>query len=387
MFLAIGIAVFLLTAYVSIGVHEFCHLITAKKLGMSVPVYSIGFGPTLFHKKVGSTEYKFKLLPLGGFVNIVPSKKDEIKTDSTDKKVVEEVETSNMLLSGVHPLKRIAVMAAGPFSNLVLGVVVIGVALMTMAWPSVTNVVKDAPQCSSETKVCSAYESGIRPGDTIISIDGRDLDEGRNNLSSVLSESKNDKLNVVYDRNGDHHEAVVTLNEGKMGIVRSVDSERMTPSEAIDKIALLTTSTFESIVSIPVGFYETIHSIFTGERSDKSFTSALGMGKIYADGGDASDGLSFGERLAGQMNKYILLGTVLNLSLFTINMIPLMPLDGGRIFIALVDLVKMGLSKLRNKLYRPLGVRLIKAYAVVGMSLVITLTLSALILDMLVPVK
>jgi len=68
---AIGILALLTLVAVSIGLHEIGHLVPAKRFGIKVPEYAIGFGPVLFSRQVGETTYRIRLLPIGGFIRMI----------------------------------------------------------------------------------------------------------------------------------------------------------------------------------------------------------------------------------------------------------------------------------------------------------------------------
>ena len=128
-FIAIGIGV-------SIGIHEIGHLVPAKLFGVKVTKYMIGFGPTLYSRKVGETEYGLKAFPLGGYIAMLgmypPAKKPETKTGffkdmiSQARLAHSENETpkdANRKFYQLPVAKRMIIMLGGPFMNLVLGVV------------------------------------------------------------------------------------------------------------------------------------------------------------------------------------------------------------------------------------------------------------------------
>ena len=130
-----GIVVIIIGLALSIGLHEFGHLIPAKIFGVRVPVWAIGFGPKLFSKKIGETEYSFRLIPLGGFITMIgmyppdrngkDAKRRFGKTiaaaRSAHSEHMAEGDEGSRTLYSLPAWKRIIIMFGGPFVNLLIG--------------------------------------------------------------------------------------------------------------------------------------------------------------------------------------------------------------------------------------------------------------------------
>jgi membrane-associated protease RseP (regulator of RpoE activity) len=108
---------FLTSLYICVIVHEFGHLIAAKLCGCGVPTYAVGFGKILFHKKVGNTDYQFRLLPLGGFC--------ELEGELTRSK-------KKSAFTNLKYSKKVLISAAGCIVNIVSGVIVGLIGLNTL---------------------------------------------------------------------------------------------------------------------------------------------------------------------------------------------------------------------------------------------------------------
>src|ERR1700759_3776031 len=134
----LGIVIFFVGLLVSIALHELGHLSTAKIFGIRVPQYMVGFGPTLFSRHKGETEYGFKAIPLGGYIRMIgmfpPGEDGRVTARSTSpwRSMIEDARSAayeelrpgdeERMFYTRKPWKRVIVMFAGPFMNLVLAV-------------------------------------------------------------------------------------------------------------------------------------------------------------------------------------------------------------------------------------------------------------------------
>ena len=134
----LGIVVFAVGLLFSIAWHELGHLSTAKLFGIRVPQYMVGFGPTLFSRRKGETEYGFKAIPFGGYIRMIgmfpPDEAGRVSARSTSpwRGMIEDARSAAFeeLKAGDEtrmfytrkPWKRVIVMFAGPFMNLILAI-------------------------------------------------------------------------------------------------------------------------------------------------------------------------------------------------------------------------------------------------------------------------
>jgi regulator of sigma E protease len=154
----------------TIFIHEFGHFIAGKLLGLKAPIFSIGFGPSLLKKKIGDTEFRISLIPLGGYVSLPeldPTGMELIQGDGDQK--TEELKPAIWW-------KRIIVAFAGPLGNIILAVVL---AFIISACPRYSNIPEQVRFASSGYVVgyvdeeSAAAEAGIRAGDIIHEVNGR----------------------------------------------------------------------------------------------------------------------------------------------------------------------------------------------------------------------
>jgi len=164
--------------------HELGHFLTAKYFGVKVLRFSLGFGPKLTGRKVGETEYRISMVPLGGYVKMLGENQDEpAETD-------EDMERS---FGNQHVLKRMGIVAAGPIFNFLLALIIFClfhmVAGKEIMLPKVGQVTENSP----------AEKAGLLKGDVILSIEGRKLDSW-SELKQVVETRANQPVDIVVRR-------------------------------------------------------------------------------------------------------------------------------------------------------------------------------------------
>ena len=200
-FVALGIGL-------SIGLHELGHLWPAKKFGIKVPTYAIGFGPTLFKIQRGETTYAIKLIPLGGYISMIgmyPPEKAAGKSkpaEATDKKRgffadmifsarnahSEHVTAAdkNRMFYQLPVWKRMIIMFGGPFMNLALGVLLMIVVIsgigntqqsttIQQVMPCVIVQPRAVNECTDLDPASPASTAGLAAGDRIVSVNGLEI--------------------------------------------------------------------------------------------------------------------------------------------------------------------------------------------------------------------
>lgn len=337
---ALGLIAFLIVLAISVGLHEGGHMVVAKFFKLEVPRFFVGFGPTIWSKKTAKTEYGLKAIPLGGFVQI------EDRTQDVDA-------PERSLLSHVSPWKRILVFAAGPAVNVVLGVVILAVALMATPVQTPTTTVKSTNACvvaanpTEVTPACAASEVGILAGDKLIKIDGNEVKENAD-LSRLLKDKET--VTVAVDRNGSIETFTVTLKNSKMGINLTSAPVYRNFEQATSTIGKIFVLNAESIANLPSKLPGVVESIFGAPRDEEAPSSIIHIGKTY---GDVSADTT--TTTPDKFQTLLLYSGLFNLGLGLINLLPIPPLDGGRIMIALADAVKIAFSKVFRRKYNPVS--------------------------------
>lgn len=345
----LGVLSFVVVILFTIAIHEAGHMVAAKALKLDVPEYSIGFGKKLFTRKGKKTEYNLRAIPLGGFVLI----KDESYPEGSYERDS---------LSRVSPWKRQIVFFAGPLVNIVFGAALIVGLLLATPYASPSNQVALVHDCSSIAG-CTGEEIGLQVGDFIIEIDGVKVD-------SYVS------LGVAKDKKS-HIETMTVLREGKeiviedfdlhynadvdayfLGIQASSETYRSI-ADAWTFVTFSVEQNFRAILGLPEKLPAIVSNVFTGEKEEGDPASVVAAGKSYGDMA-ASQEITLDDKVF----TFIYWSAVFNIGIGFINLIPLLPLDGGRMMIALSDSFRLAKARLTKKDYAPLGQKAFTALSV-----------------------
>ena len=354
-----------------IMLHEAGHYFTAKRAGMKVTEFFLGFGPRVWSFRRGETEYGVKAIPAGGYVRIVGmSNLEDVDPD-------EEPRTFRHGTFG----NRLTVILAGVTVNLILAFLLIYVALIGRGLPdtveaSVSRVLPESP----------AAEAGIRDGDRIIAIDGQRLDVDRD-IGEALSDRVGQPTTIVVERDG--ATATVTAvpkersSSDKSGIIgvsvgQSVSSYRsFNPIEAVPE-------SFSTIGQMTRDTGAGIGRLFSPdgiERYSKNFTGDAPKQGTPAENERPRSIIGIvdigGDLVGGNVWSLLFLLGAINLIVALFNLIPLLPFDGGH---AAVVIYEQAASKIRGREVRADFRKLVPVTALV-LVVFLTLGLSAMFLD------
>jgi len=426
-----GILFMLIGLGLSIGLHEVGHLVPAKLFGVRVGQYMIGFGPRLWSRRIGETEYGFKLLPLGGFISMsgmYPASKSSGPASGVFRSLIQDARSANdeTIAEGAEdrvfyrlPVwKRVVVMLGGPAMNLVLATVIftvllsgIGLQQGTTTIASVTECVvpagSTATECTPDDPASPAAEAGIKPGDVIVSVDGQPVSTFAE-ATTIVQAAPGETLDMVVRRDGAEKSLRLTpiaaertitdasgqpvLDDAGKPVVKEVGYVGMgaqmgyvqQPLTAGPEMAADSTARVASmIVTLPVRLWDVGVSLVTGgERDPNGPLSVVGVGRLAGEVA-ATD--------APILNRFaFLLGLLgsLNIALFVFNLIPLLPLDGGHIVVALWDGIKRAWAKLfRRPPPAPVDATKLVPLTVVVAVLLIAMGALLLVADLFNPVN
>ena len=307
-------------AVIGLGVlivfHEFGHFLLAKLCGVGVLTFSVGFGPKLWVKKKGETEYALSAFPLGGYVKMVGEDPDE------------EVKPAQIEKSFAHKslLKRIAIVVAGPGFNLLLAVFLFMVVFTFYGVPVMST------QVSGVEKGSPAESAGIVKGDRILAIDGDPVKEWEE-LSKQIKGSGGKALKLQIRRGEETREITVqpTQKEGRnifgerkddwiIGIGSQVSIEKGNPGLAIVKAVY---QTYDYARLTLLAFYK----MLLGDVSPRNIGGPILIAQMA--GQQAQEGLG----------SFLAFLAVLSINLGVLNLLPVPVLDGGHLLFFLVEAV------------------------------------------------
>jgi membrane-associated protease RseP (regulator of RpoE activity) len=387
----VGIIVVLLGVAVSIGLHEVGHLVPAKLFGLRVSQYMIGFGPTIFSRKKGETEYGLKAIPLGGYIAMAgmypPAKPGSKPASGFISTMVQEARTASAdaVPAGAEdrvfyklPIyKRIIIMVGGPFMNLVIafvlfGVILSGFGVQTLSVGDVSKCVVNAPStrtsCLASDPIAPAAAAGLKPGDQLVAVGGiqtptwdqvtalirksaakpirftvvRDGVQKTISVTPLLTtrDTVDSAGKIVKDSNGDP----VTTRVGFIGVGPAYPLVKQPFGNALPTLGNNIGHDFQIIATLPQRLVQIGQAAFgTQARDPNGPVGVVGVGRLAGEVASTT-AVPWAERFS------ILLGLIasLNVALFAFNMIPLLPLDGGHI----IGAVWEGIRRVFAKIFR-----------------------------------
>lgn len=395
----IGIAIFVALIGLSIALHELGHLVPAKRFGVKVTDYMIGFGPTLWSKVRGETRYGVKAIPVGGYIRMIgmlpPSPGDPdgtARSMTTGRFATMIAQAREQSLEEVGPgdtdrvfyklpvRKRIVIMLGGPFMNLAFAFVLFAVLLMGVGLPTPTMELASIGQCTptptrpagdplpsgqcpTGSSPAPAAVAGLEPGDRVIAIGGvpyadwtaaTDWIRANPGVTTTVTVDRSDtKLDLtvtigeatrpVYDDTGMPTDEVVTA--GYLGVAPNVAWEPQPWTAVPAYMWDITVRSVEALISLPVRLYELVTETLLGggERQMDSPVSVVGVSRI---GGDVA---AMDQPLRAKVATFLGLLASLNLFLFLFNLLPILPLDGGHVAGAAYEGVRRWLAQVTGR--------------------------------------
>ena len=404
LYYALGVIVFVTAILVSIGLHEFGHLIPAKKFGGKVTQWFIGFGPTVWSRQVGETEYGVKAIPLGGYVKIVgmlpPGAEqlvDETSYDEdgnpvhrvrksntgmftqliSDARAAEwehvKVEDADRLFYKLKWWQKVVVMAGGPTVNIAIALAIFAPVFATYGNPGdlrVDPVVASVPPCvvpiEETARACKpsdpetpAYAAGIQPGDRFLEFNG----------SPVTTW---DQLQADIRANKDGVAEITLLRDGEQVTVSTNTTVQLRPTSATDgelvqvgflgvepeahlatgglgytlgQMGGMTVDTVQALGQLPVKVWGVAKAIVgVEERAADSPVSIVGGGRFAGETAAHED-----FPLVDKLVFLLMLIAGFNFFIGMFNFLPLLPLDGGHIAGALYEAVRRAFARLRGR--------------------------------------
>ncbi|NMR19563.1 RIP metalloprotease [Cellulomonas fimi] len=389
----VGVLVMVVGLLVSIALHEVGHMVPAKRFGVRVSQYMVGFGPTLWSRTRGETEYGLKAIPLGGYVRMVgmypppdavgnpPVRGWSGQLAQDARKVsAEEIRPGeeHRAFYRLSTPKKLTVMLGGPVMNLLIAGVLLAVMLVGFGSPtpvptvsSVTSCVPaaGAAECASGDPESPATAAGLQEGDVVRTFGGVAVTSW-DQLSRLIRGSGGETVAVTVQRDGAERELMVTpvtvdrpvvedgavvLDAGGEPRLAPVGYLGVGPAWALERQPLATvptalwtgvSGTAAIVLTLPARIVDVAQAAFgLEERDQTSVIGPVGIGRLAGEvaaegGGDLG--------LTGQVRTLLGLLAALNIALFVFNLIPLLPLDGGHVVGALWEGAKRQVARVRG---------------------------------------
>ncbi len=387
----IGALAFVVALLVSVVLHEGGHFATAKLFGMKATQFFVGFGPTLWSRRKGETEYGVKAIPAGGFVKIVGmTPLEELDDPDDDERAFYRFPAG----------RRAIVLVAGSTMHFLLAIVLVFLALLISPIATSASVIGAPATClsSDAMKPCTsadqgspALAAGLQAGDRLISVGGRSTASFAQLRDAIRADASDGPLVVQYERGGTVHTTTITpklqtqptASGGTQRIpvfgitaqqtqVGPVTAARKT----ITTLGTFITGTASSLAHFP----QRISTIFSPHRDPNGAVGVIGISRVSGDllsGTIGGAGIGWDTRIG----DFLLLVAGVNLFVGFFNLLPLMPLDGGHLAV-------LGFEQARDRIRRLRGYRgpvkrvdltklLPATYAVVAIFATLTLVLAA----------
>jgi membrane-associated protease RseP (regulator of RpoE activity) len=341
---ALGVLAFVVALLTSVMIHEFGHFFFAKRYGMKVTEFFLGFGYKIWSFRRGETEFGVKAIPAGGYCRIVGM--------SIHEELTEE-EVPRAFIRSSTP-RRLIVLGAGSVSHFILGFLLIFAIFFGIGTSTTLPIIDQVLPCistSATAVVCPtnaapspAKIAGLKAGDRVIAINGKKVTNWSQDVL-VIHDSAGKALTLDILRDGQPLKIIatpvaVTFNgksSGMLGIFSKIGLQREPIGTSLKDTWSLGTNFFttsiKSLVTLPSKIPALFRQTFLGAKRDANGLVGV-VGVAQASAAAASDqALTFKDKL----ETFLLIIASLNIFVGIFNLLPLLPLDGGHMAVAVAD--------------------------------------------------
>ena len=374
----LGILAFVVALLFSVMVHEFGHYITARKFGMRISEFFLGFGKRIWSFQRGETEFGLKAIPAGGYCKIEGMAPNDEMPEGEEGRAFYKASSA----------KKLIVLGAGSFLHFVLGFLLLFFLFVGIGTNQVLPVISEVVSNSA------AQAAGIQPGDEIVAINGKKVTEWYKDVE-VIRQSQGAELTLDLNRDGELLTIVTNARltdvDGTkryvLGIINDVGLKRSSVLLSVKNSAIVTksflTESVKSLAKLPEKIPALWGATVRGEERDANgLVGVVGVARVSGQA-VGSDKLTPMERLA----TFVLIVASLNIFVGIFNLLPILPLDGGHMAVAIADEIRAFIARLRGRPRpAPIDVTVLTPITMVVFVVLATLTLLLLVADVINPV-
>jgi len=375
----LGILAFVVALLISVMIHEFGHYVTAKHFGMKVSEFFLGFGTRIWSYRRGETEFGIKAVPAGGYCRIEGMTPGDVMPPG------EEARAFYKATSG----RKLVVLSAGSLLHFVIGYLLLFTLFVGVGTTQVLPVIGEV------MKKSAAATSGIMVGDEVTSINGKKVSDWSKDVSAIRN-SQGRELTLGIKRAG--QDLIITATptletvDGKkrflLGIINKTGLHRSPVLTSFKDAGIITKSflveSVKSLAKLPSKIPALWGQTVSGQTRDANgLVGIVGVARVSGQA-VSSTKLSPAERFG----TFILIIASLNIFVGLFNLLPLLPLDGGHMAVAIADEIRAVLARIRGRA-RPaaIDVTVLTPITMVVFVILAALTVLLLVADIVNPVS
>ena len=390
----VGVLLFVAALLFSVMVHEFGHYFFAKKFGMKVTEFFLGFGKRIWSTVRGETEFGIKAIPAGGYCRI---------EGMTIHDQMPEGEANRAFVVSTTP-RKLVVLGAGSFNHFVLAFVMLVVMLAGIGAQSMSSTIAQIVPCVSSTNTCSATDpvspsvkAGLKAGDTVIAIDGKKT-QSNNFAEDLLKIRKHSGQQFIFTvKRGDQTiDLQVTPTDRTIngytysfiGFIAKEGTYRMPILNSIKSSGSITwymvKESFKALFKLPSMVPNLVKEAFNKAPRDPN--GPVGIVGVARASGDIASNTSL--PITNQIALFLMMIASLNVFVGIFNLLPLLPLDGGHMAVALIDAVRYRYAAIRGREKpAPIDINRLMPLTAAVFIILVALTVLLLIADIVNPVS
>ena len=374
----LGMLAFVVALLLSVMVHEFGHFVTARRYGMWVSEFFVGFGKRIWSVQRGETEFGVKAIPAGGYCRIEGMSPNDVMPEGEEERAFYKASSG----------KKLIVLGAGSFLHFVLGYLLLFLLFAGVGTNQVLPIIGEVVSNSA------AQSAGIQVGDEVTSINGVEVTTWYKDVEAIRN-SQGKELTLGLLRDGKNITITATprltdidgTERYVLGIVNITGLKRSGVVESASNSFKVTKSFLSESVKSLAKLPEKIPALWVAtvrgeERDANGLVGVVGVARVSGEA-VGSDKLTPMERLA----TFLLIVASLNIFVGIFNLLPILPLDGGHMAVAIADEMRAFLARLRGRPRpAPIDVTVLTPITMVVFVVLACLTLLLLVADVINPV-